>query len=135
MEIREAKDLLNLKWRHLTKEELEDIPCQVNGEIISYYYCTEKHIEVFLRKVIKNISREFEIPVDDVTEIFIQENESFYMIKKDIFIQHSLLNFMDAKMRNMLSYLTVPEMPNVDKVLKEYKRLSREQKKEFKARI
>lgn len=134
MEIKEAKNLLNLKWRNLTNEELEELPCRVVGEIIPHKYCTKKHIEIFIEKTIKNIAREFEMPVNDVAEILVQENEIFYMIKNDIFGEHSSLRCIDAE-TDLLSYFKVPEMPRVDKVLREYKRLSSKQKKEFKARI
>ncbi len=134
MEIREAKDLLNLKWRNLTKEELEDLPCRVIGEIIPHKYCTKEHIEIFIKKIIKNIAREFELPFNDVEEVLTQENEIFYKIKNEIFWRNSSLRCIDTE-TDLLSYFKVPEMPRVDKVLREYKRLSSTQKKEFKARI
>lgn len=137
MEIREAKDLLNLKWRNLTSEELKELPCTVNGELICHRYCTEKHVEAFIKKIVENVSREFEIPVEDVENIITQENEIFFMMKEELFCKwnSTTLPYNGFKIENLLSYFKVPEMPSVDKVLREYKRLSSKQKQEFKARI
>lgn len=134
MEIKEAKDLLKLKWRNLTKEELEDLPCRIIGDIIQHKYCNKEHVEIFVKKIIENIAREFEMPFNDVEKVLTQENEIFYMMKNDMFWLHSSLRYIDAE-TDLLSYFKVPEMPSVNKVLREYKRLSSTQKKEFKAKI
>lgn len=135
MEIRDAKDLLNLRWRHLTEKELEEIPRQVIGYVLPHRYCAESHIEVFVKRVIQKISREFELPVEEVSEVVAQENENFYILKKEIFGLKNSLIFMNAEMENLFSYFTVPIMSEVDKVLQEYKRLSQKQQEEFKALI
>lgn len=137
MELREAKDLLNLKWRNLTNEELKELPCTVVGRVIYHRFCRKQHIEMFIKKIIKNVSIEFELPVEDVEKIITQENENFFVMEKETFSEckYSSLPYDGYELENLLSYFKVPEMPNVDKVLREYKRLSSKQKKEFKARI
>ena len=134
MEIKEAKDLIKLKWRNLTNEEFKDLPYIVSGGIKD---CTQRHIEMFIKQVIRNISREFELPVENIENIIMQENEVFFMMKNEIFseLRNSALPYDGFQLWNLLSYFKVPEMPSVDKVLREYKRLSSKQKKEFKARI
>lgn len=123
MEVNEAKDLLNLKWRKLTNKELEAIPYDVvEGMVISRYYYTEDHIDFFVRWVMKNVSREFGLPVDEVAEVIIQENSFFYERKKKIFLKNCSYISNSTEIEQLLSFFTVPEMTKVDKVLREYKR-------------
>lgn len=136
MEVKEAKDLLNLKWRRLTKEELHDIRCRVVGDMFPRIYSSKSHIKDFLREVTNNISREFEIPADDITEILIQKNEeTLYKLKHGIFRKGNSIRSINEEMSVLFSLFTVPERSEVDKVLLAYKKLSPEQKKEFKRKI
>lgn len=131
----EVKELLQLEWRHLTKEEIGEMPGDVVGKFIPKYYCTEEHVEAFFRWIISNVSRKFEISKDATEELLVQENEIFFIMKKRFFKENASLKRNGVEIGLLLSHLLVPEMSKVDKVLWYYKRLSPKQKKEFKERI
>lgn len=81
MEIKEAKDLLSLRWEKVTDWE-DIVPTYV---VKDKKYIMGEDVDVFLESKYNDIARKVQLPKKAVKEFIEEENEQFYRLKKDLF--------------------------------------------------
>ena len=88
MEIKEAKDLLSLRWEKVTDWE-DLIPTTLSMGKIGI---GDDDVDVFVESKCNDIARSLQLPKADVKKLIENENELFYRLKRDLFAHATIIS-------------------------------------------
>lgn len=88
MEIKEAKDLLSLRWEKVTDWE-DLIPTTLSMGKIGIGV---EDVEIFVESKCNDIARSLQLPKADVKKLIKDENELFYRLKGDLFAHATIVS-------------------------------------------
>lgn len=80
--IEKAEDLKEIPWRNLTRKEW--MRCSYKN-VSTIMIVTDRDIEEFMNYQIRKIAIKLQLPIDEVTNVFLEKNVTFYALKENIF--------------------------------------------------
>lgn len=113
----EAKDVTSLPWKKVT--DWSELSASYENWLFGCYV-TETDVNVFVENVYRDISRQLNIPYEQLKPILTVENEAFNTLKKQLFKNGKTVFYKkDTKLIELENTLRVPDISNIENVVED----------------
>lgn len=114
----EAKDVKNLPWKKVT--DWSELTASDKDKAGDYFVCAAD-VKVFVENVYRDISRQLNIPYEQLLPILKDENGAFYTLKKRLFEDYSGYGKKNKQLVELENTLRVPDISNIENAVTEDK--------------